>query len=543
MHDEDVSVLIVGGGLSGLSAAMFLARLDVPVLLIERHAGMMIHPRARTINPRSVELFRQAGVVDTILANRSYSSHPDSLLFRAETLSGAELFRSPLDAPSTIGEITPCDWAPIDQDRLEVILRDRAIELGADIRFSTELISFDQDADGVTAVIENRETGQRRTVRSCYLVAADGNRSVIRSALGLGTHGHGLIGTTMTLVFEADLSVPLRGRRLGICHLDRPAPGTVMLQHDGERRWVFSMPYHPERGESLSDFTDERCVALIREAVGVADLPVRIVPQLADGRKVLSYELAARVTDRFRAGRVFLVGDAAHVMPPTGAFGASTGIADSHNLAWKLAAIVHKEAGPDLLASYDEERRPVSELTVEQALLQLWRRTDKASGPMESPFVAYDYYATVMGYRYRSTAVVDAPGDEVPPALSPRELNALPGTRAPHVPLLRGRQEISTLDLFGRGLTLVAAPQGTAWVEGLTKAGDLLGVLTTAHRVGADVRDHTGTWQKAFGIGDGGAALVRPDGFVAWRAYGAPGEPAERVLERALRQILGRTEE
>ncbi|MFJ9584801.1 FAD-dependent monooxygenase [Streptomyces acidicola] len=562
MYDENPSVLIVGGGLAGLSCAVFLAHRKVPVLLVERHEGTMVHPRARSINPRSIELYDQFGLVDTIMANRSYSSRSDGSLFRGETLSGIEIFRSPLDPPSTVGQVTPKPWAPIDQDKLETILRDRAVRLGADVRFSTEMVSFGQDDQGVTAVIRDRGTGEERTVRATYLVAADGNRSRIRSALGVGTHGHGLIGTTMTLVFEADLTEPLRGRRLGVCHLDRPTPGTVLLQHDGERRFVFSMPYHPERGEKLEDFDDERCVALVREAIGVPDLPVTIAPQLADGTKVLSYELAARVADRFQVDRVLLIGDAAHVMPPTGAFGASTGIADAHNLAWKLAAVHHKEAEPELIDTYDAERRPVAELTVEQALLQLWRRTDTHGGdsgngrgtrPAPSPFVPYEYYATVLGYRYRSAAVLGAEGDDVPAALPPGELLGRPGTRAPHLAVLRDGGEASSLDLYGDGFILLTGtgPVGDIWADALAEAASRLGTAARAYRVGgsadtgADLVAET-SWNEAHGVGAEGAVLVRPDGFVAWRvgkppvAAGKEVAKAADVLERALGRVLAR---
>ncbi|MFJ6410424.1 FAD-dependent monooxygenase [Streptomyces hydrogenans] len=588
MYDENPAVLIVGGGLAGLSSAVFLAARDVPVVLVEKHAGTMVHPRARSINPRSVELFDQFGLLPKVREHRSYSSRPGGLLFRGETLAGMEVFRSPLDPPSTVGRVTPQPWAPIDQDKLETVLRERAEELGADIRFATELVSFEQDEEGVTALIRDRVSGAEKTVRAGHLVAADGNRSPVRTALGIGLHGRGLIGSTMTLVFEADLSEPLRGRQLGVCHLDRPVTGTVLLQHDGERRWVFSMPYRPEDGETLADFDDERCVALVREAIGVPDLEVTIVPQLSDGTKVLGYELAARVADRFGEGRVLLVGDSAHVMPPTGAFGASTGLADAHNLAWKLAAVHHKEAGPALLDTYDAERRPVAELTVAQALLQMERRTKTSDGkpggfggrpggpggkpgpaavkpaeggtaPAEdapaagggdaSYFKPYEYYSTVLGYCYRSTAVPGA-DPELPPALPPGELGGRPGTRAPHLPVDRDGAEGSTLDLYGDGFALLVGTglAGDRWADALETAAARLGVTARSRRLGAaaetgaEVVTREGSWAEAHGVGAGGAVLVRPDGFVAWRAEGPAGtsQQATEEVERVLREVLDR---
>ncbi|GAA3731873.1 putative polyketide hydroxylase [Spinactinospora alkalitolerans] len=536
MYDEETPVLIVGGGLAGLSGALFLSHHGVPVLLVERRGGSMVHPRARSINPRSMELFRQVGLAGAIEENRSYSSHSESILFRARTLSGPERFRSPLDPPSTIGEITPAEWAPIDQDRLEAVLRDAALERGARVRFGTELVGLEQDGDGVTALLRERESGEERRVRAAYLVAADGNRSRIRRWEGIGTHGKGTLGHTLTFVFEADLSGPLRGRRLGVCHLDRPRTGTVLLQHDGERRWVFSTPYSPEDGESPEEFGDDRCTALVREAVGVPDLRVRVVPQMEDGTRVLGYELAARAADRLRSGRVLLVGDSAHVMPPTGAFGASTGIADAHNLAWKLAAVLRGEAGPALLDTYEQERLPVAELTVEQALAQLHGRTAERGGE-ESPFVAYDYYATVFGYRYVSAAVVGGPGGELPPALHPAELDGSPGTRAPHVAIGVAGQRRSVLDLFGERFVLLAGERADGWADGVRGVAARSGVPVGVHRVGADLHDPDGAFATAYRLDARGAVLVRPDGFVAWRADG-PAEAPEAVLDGVMRRVL-----
>jgi 2-polyprenyl-6-methoxyphenol hydroxylase-like FAD-dependent oxidoreductase len=535
-YDVEVEVLIVGGGLAGLSAAVFLAWQGTEVLLVERRGSSLVHPRARTINPRSVEVFAQAGLADVILSHRSFTDHDSSVLFRAETLAGPEKFRSPLDPPGSITAISPWPWAPIDQDKLETLLVTAARDRGARVVFGTELVDFTDDGDGITARLRDVASGRPQTVRARYLVAADGGRSGIREALGIGTHGHGSIGHTMTLVFEADLTEPLRGRKLGVCHLDRPVSGTVLLSHDGDQRWVFSVPYRPEAGETLADFDNGRSVALIREAIGIPDLAVRVVPQLADGTRVLGYELAARVADTFQRGRVLLVGDAGHVVPPTGAFGASTGIADAHNLAWKLAAVVAGKAGPGLLASYDAERRPVADLTMEQALLQLWSRTNRHT-PAQAVFSPLDYYATVFGYRYSSDLVVDPPED-LPAAVAPQELSGQPGTRAPHVPLTRDGRSTSTLDLFGRSFVLLAGSAGGGWVEAMPPSAPEA-MVVDAYRIGVDLADTDGEWARRYGVEPDGVVLVRPDGFVAWRSARSEPAPAT-VLSTVLAQLLDR---
>ena len=362
--------------------------------------------------------------------------------------------------------------------------------------------------------------------------------------------GQGAIGHTITFVFEADLTEPIRGRRLGVGHLDRPVPGTVLLSYDQRRRWVLYVPVQPEH---VRDFTDEDCVDMVRTAIGVPDLPVSILPQLADGTKVLNYDVAAQVADRFQVGRVLVIGDAAHLMPQTGAFGAGTGIADAHNLAWKLAAVVNGHADPVLLDSYDVERRPVAELTVEQALLRLRERTDAAppgeSTPAErqatlaereSSLAELDYYATVLGYRYQSTATVGA-DDKLPVALEPRRLAGQPGTRAPHIRLAGNNGTASTLDLFGDGFVMLTGARGQHWCVAAREAAAELDVSVAAYRIGADVVDVENKWPSTYQVGDDGAVLVRPDGFVAWRAESAVADQHRALVENALRLVLGRS--
>ncbi|OLT21350.1 hypothetical protein BJF79_46795 [Actinomadura sp. CNU-125] len=372
-------MLIIGGGPTGLSAAVFLARHGVPVTVVERRTDALGHPRARAINPRTVELFRDAGLEPEILSECSRVYDENSQLIRARSLPSPELRRTsmarPHSAAGTAG-VSPCAWAPIDQDRLEILLREHARKLGADLRFGSRLLDFaDFGGDGVDARIEDADGVH--DVRADLLIAADGHRSGVREALGIGFTGPGALGSSANFVFTADLEAQLRGRNLGVGHFDLPRPGTVLLPHDGTGRWVLGIPYHPAAGESLDDFTPRRCAELAAAAVGARPADITIVPQLGDGTTVLGYEVEARVAERLRSGPVFLIGDAAHVMPPTGAFGASTGIQDAHNLAWKIAAVLAGRAGPGLLDTYEAERLPVARFTMEQALLQLRERTGR----------------------------------------------------------------------------------------------------------------------------------------------------------------------
>jgi putative polyketide hydroxylase len=536
---EETQVLVVGGALTGLSSAVFLGAQGVRCLLVERHPDLLIHPRLRGVTPRAVEALRQVGLEPAIrrasfATGEGYTWVP----VRADTLAGEHQVAEEPQEDDQAGEASPAAFAPIDQDKLEVLLRGRAEELGADVRFSTELVSFEEDAEGVTALLRDRRDGAERTVRAGWLVAADGANSLTRERLGIGTDGPGVLFHTVTTMIEADLDPALRGRRVSIAYLQRPRPFTILMAHDeAGRRWVFATGYDPAHGESVEDFTDERCVELVRAAAGLPDVAVRLRPQIpGTDLKVLGFSVGARVAQAYRAGRAFLVGDAAKIVPPTGGLGGSTGILDAHNLAWKLAAVVAGQAGPGLLDTYHAERHPVGLFTMQQALARFGARM--APGGGEAPPIV-DYSAIAFGYQYRSAAVLGAAEDGAPPLL-PSQLRGQPGTRAPHLPLAGGGGPASTVDLYGRRFVLLAGPDGGAWAKAADAVSQRLGVPLHAYRFGVELAaagDADGA--AAHGLTPAGALLVRPDGFVAWRSPEAAAD-AGAELEAAVATVLAR---
>jgi hypothetical protein len=245
------------------------------------------------------------------------------------------------------------------------------------------------------------------------------------------------------------------------------------------------------------------------------------------------------VARRFQDGRIFLVGDAAHLMPPNGGFGGNTGIHDAHNLAWKLAAVLRGEAGPKLLDSYDLERRPVCKFTVEQAYTRYVTRTATYLGKTDFQPLAPDFNIE-LGYLYRSPAILSE-GGEAKVHDDPHTTAGRPGSRAPHLWLEKDGKKVSTLDLFGTSFVMLAGPRGAAWCSAArAAAAKFPGLGLHIYSVGADLGDPGSGFAAAYGLSPSGAALVRPDGFVAWRATAMENNP-QAVIERVVGAILLKT--
>ncbi|HEY1820130.1 MAG TPA: FAD-dependent monooxygenase [Trebonia sp.] len=540
---EEVPVLIVGGSLVGLSTALFLRLHGIDALAVERHAGTAIHSRAGHFHLRTAEILRWAGLEGAVRRKSEEQYPPDGGINNVESLAGREIANYFPNLNAGVDEFSPTVRMFINQDALEPILRARAEELGARLRYGTECVSLEQDADGVTAVIRDLASGEESLVRAQYAVAADGNRSATRELLGIGLHGHGLLSHSITIYFrsEADLGPLLRDRNQGVHYVTNPLlRGFFRLDRSGNVGFlVVNLVGDISRPEVVAAYpsapwarvaegiTEQRALELLRAAIGIPGLPVVI-------EHIATWRAMADAADRFQDGRVFLAGDAAHVVPPNGGFGGNTGVQDAHNLAWKLALTLTGAAGPGLLETYDAERRPVGELTVEQAFTRYVTRVAPYLGTDNAqPLV--DDLSMEIGYRYNSTAVVLEPGSDLPHE-HPRASKGRPGARAPHVFLDRHGTRLSTLDLFGGNFVLLTGPEGGAWQAATAGAARELGVALDAHVVGGTA---LAGFLDAYGISPSGAVLVRPDGFVGWRAAGAADAP-EKILRQALGSLLCR---
>jgi 2-polyprenyl-6-methoxyphenol hydroxylase-like FAD-dependent oxidoreductase len=427
------------------------------------------------------------------------------------------------------GAISPVRMAMASQETVEPILMRRAIELGAEVRFTTELAAFEVSGDVVTAELVELPGGGRRTITADYLVGADGWRTGIRAAAGIGTHGHGSLSHWVGTVFRADLGDAMEGQEMRLVYLQNPQlhGGTgAFTVTDEPGRYVLSFAFDPER-ESFTDFTEEDCVEQIR--IGIGDPDVKI-----DLLDVSETEFAHRLADRFVAGRVVLAGDAAHVMPPTGGQGGNTAVLDGFDLGWKLAMIIKGEAGPGLLQSYDAERRPYGEWIAEYQYQNLLHRMTPGGADQQDGNARLDPVDLMFGARVVDGAVCAEPGDDHAFIEPVARAGGRPGSRVPPLWLSGDDGRTSILDLLGRGFVIITADAG--WQQAARIVADDLGLPLAVQVITDDDLDAPDReWTDRYGIGRHGASLIRPDRFVGWRTTG-PADPEE--LAAALRRIL-----
>lgn len=525
--EEQAPVLIVGGSLVGLTASLLLGRYGVPHIVIERHRGTAIHPRAAAFHQRTLEIFRSAGVEQAVEQAAEREFVQNGAIMAVDSLAGRELAWFYRSVNEGVEDLSPSRRIFITQIGLEPVLRDRAAEMGADLRYATEMTGFTQDGDGVLATIRSRDDGDERRIRARFMIAADGAHSPVRRALGLGMTGRGDFAECFTIYFKADVRALLRDRNLSVVYVNQPdllAFFRFSITADAGFLAVFKDKSGARETAGGPDLSPEHCAALVRTALGVGgDFPVDI-------ENVQPWTAAASTAPALRRDNVFLAGDAAHVMPPTGGFGGNTGVADVHNLVWKLAMVLRGEAGPELLDSYDEERRPIAALTVEQAYRRYVERVDPTLPSADlAPNLADT--AIELGSIYRSGAVIaEGAAEAADDALveAPEHPSGRPGTRLPHRWLQSDAAPVSTLDLAGRSFALLAGPDGQAWMAAARRQGVL-----DAHRIAED-----GVW-AAFGATDGGALLLRPDGVIGWRSRAADADP-DSALADALRRLRRR---
>ena len=586
--DEDVEVLVVGGGGAGLTASMLLATYDVDHLLVSARPTTSDLPKAHVLNQRAMEVLDDVGVADAIAERSTPAAQMAATAYYAG-LAGPDpdygrcLHRLECwgagGADENWSAASPWRQLNLPQIRLEPLLKARADELAPSrIRFGHELVDLQQDGEGVLASVRDCQSGRAYVVRSRYLLGSDGGRRV-PALIGVGHDGLGVVTQTATLHVSADFSSCAPDPDVLIRWILSPQVGAlVVMVPMGPQRWgpaseewVVHLNYPVDDPRAQSD---ERVEADVRLALGIGELPMRI-------HKITRWSVDAVIASSFRVGRVFLLGDAAHRHPPTGGLGLTSAIHDAQNLCWKLAAVLRGQAAPALLDTYEAERRPVDERNCQRSLenafnhftiidalgvspdktadanmaaLRLMWSDDPDDRPhrsailraMRAQSMEFSELNVEYGYAYDSTAVVP----DGTPAPSPvddirvYEQSTRPGAPLPHAWIDDedgNRRALRELVAPGRFL-LIAGEEGDAWcaaAHALAATGD---VAVDAVRIGhldGDLFDPRCTWLRHRGIGSDGAVLVRPDRFVAWRAPAASEDP-RRALAEAFSQILAR---
>ncbi|KAF5613080.1 phenol 2-monooxygenase [Fusarium tjaetaba] len=531
-NTEETSVVIIGGSLVGLSTALFLSHLNIPTILIERHTGSSLHPRAIGYTARTIELFRTVGV-ESKLKGIQWSGGPPRRIV-VESLAGkwtkeqGWTQKPKSGPPASFAEHSPTEGVAIAQDVIEPVLRDRARELEADLRLGFTLTGWSQDGKSVTVNATGKD-GEEIHVKAKYMVACDGNRSRVRESLGIQRHGVGLLRKLQSIMFRCERLQHFLEHGYSQFQIEGREDGfEAFMTTYGGGRWMLAWNLEADDPEAILDEATQR--DMIRKASGVQDLPDEDIQLITTGK----WDIGGLIADKFTSGRVFLAGDAAHALPPNrGGYGANTGIADAHNLAWKLASVLRGESSPELLDTYDVERRPVADVRHDQ----IFAREDYKRYVVDKEWPGknveiMDDVAMEFGYFYNSEAIVGGPDGSVP-VKRPDEWNGLPGTRAPHV-ILEGDHS-STLDLFGTSWVVISKDE--RWKKLVVEASKATKAKIAFVHVGGDVTEkNEGDFNRLYGLEDTGCSLVRPDGFVAWRATAWPAEPQKELLQ-ALGQV------
>lgn len=582
--DAEVDVLVVGSGPAGSSSALFLATLGVDVLVINKYSTTADTPRAHITNQRTVEIMRDQGIEDQVLAEATPHEQMGETVI-CTTIAGEELGRvrswgTRPDRHADYVAASPSLNCDLPQTYFEPLLVRNAQARGAMYRWNTEFLALVQDDDAVHALVRDRLTGSEYTIHAKYLVGADGGRSRVAEQLGLPLEG--LMGKSgsMNIVCDMDLSPYCENRESVLYWVLQPGAaiggiglGLVRMVRPWNK-WLITWGYDIE--QEPPTLTKESTREIVRNLIGDPQLEIEV-------ESFSLWTVNEMWATRNMCGRVFAMGDATHRHPPSNGLGSNTSVGDAYNLAWKLAYVLKGLAGPELLESYQDERVPVGEQIVKRANKSLGqfgavldalgidpradadamnrqialrkeaseegeRRRQALRDALELKNYEFNAHGVELGQHYESGAVVDdgteVPLDERDPELYYRPTTH-PGCRLPHAWLgVTDPREprVSTLDICGHGhFTVLTGINGAAWAEAASSVARELGIPLEAHVIGPEqeYEDLYGDWAKQREVGDDGVVLVRPDNHVAFRSAGMVGDPGA-VLTDVLNAVLSR---
>ena len=499
---SEIDVLIVGAGPVGISAAMLLHKMGHSVRIVERREGPQRAPAAHVINARTFEVWRQIGVnVDHL---RSLAQDPQAAgqVHWVTKLGGTVLGSLPYERQGDeMLALTPTPLRNLAQHILEPVLVDELSGMGITVEYSTQWISMVQGDENVdsTVVLNGRE----EIITSRFVLGCDGASSAVRHASRITMEGPDNLQSFATIHFTADLSSLTRECPGVLFWLCDQGMGGTLISHGSNNEWVYM---HPVDAGYVISQSDEEFEAMVRSVLIDAQVDIKIL-------RTSSWTMTSQIAERYRDGRVFLVGDAAHRFPPSGGMGLNSGVQDAHNLAWKLHAVITGQSPDSLLDTYDPERRPVAQRNAQASLENAFKMIEvfEALGKPNQEGLAdainnqqthFDMFGLQMGFRYElegSTTPIAPLSDDVIRNYTP---STEPGCRLPHGWLTRNGQRVSSLDLIGlTETTVIIGPTAKANVDHL--------------QVGRDFDDPDNWWGKVLGLSSDACLTVRPDQHVA----------------------------
>jgi 2,4-dichlorophenol 6-monooxygenase len=582
----ETDVLVVGSGPAGGAAALSLATLGVPNIMITKYRWTANTPRAHITNQRAMEIFRDFGIEDQVLADATPHALVGDTVF-CTSIAGEEIGRiltwgTHPAREADYQQASPSLICDIPQTYLEPILVKNATARGTQTRFSTEYLTHAQDETGVTTTVRDRLTGHVYNIRSKYLIGADGARSLVAEHVGLPFEGQMDIAGSMNITFKADISDYVASRPSVLYWVIQPGSnvggigaGLVRMirpWHEWLIVWGYDITQPPP------DVNVEKATEIVRNLVGVPDLEVEITGTSLWGNNEY-------FATHLQKQRVFCAGDAVHRHPPSNGLGSNTSVQDSYNLAWKLAAVLSGQAGPALLETYSAERAPVARQIVTRAnkssrefvqFFEVLGLTDaeteeemraqieerKANTPrgaakraalveaMELKNYEFNAHGVELGQFYESTAIQGDGSTRPKPDRDPElyyQASTVPGAHLPHAWVgtassKGGAHKVSTLDLAPYDtFTLITGITGEPWAAAAAKVSDDLGVplKTVIIGPGREVTDIYYDWARLREVSEDGVLLVRPDKFIGWRSMSLPADP-ERALSDALAALLSK---
>ncbi len=565
-------VIVLGAGPVGMSAALELGRCNIPVIIIERNRSTSIHPKTRNYNTRTMEIARGWGTqVYEDLRQLDLPPQWKSTIRFLSKITGFET--GFIESKGFMGAgplLSPVNSVLSSQDKIEPVMLNEIKRNGASkVLFAHEMVEFvsgDSPIDQEVIVrIKNRDTGEESTITGSAMIAADGAASGMRKRLKVEMEGKFKIAHFITCYFKADIERHVKDPGI-LLFVGNNKTNGVFQPLDAKGRWLAQINVK-EKEWDVDKFTEERCIAWIRESVGIKDLPV-------DVKSIGKWQMNAAVCNQFLKGRVFLMGDAASMFPPTGGLGVNTGIQGMHNAIWKLALFLQGKAGRGLLTTYETERRPVAKRVTEQsydnalqvaqiAMISRLRERVKSDSlarlivkaaallsgratalTPENVIQATRRYGNQLGLElgtiYDSNAIIQdgsAPL-QLQDSYTDYEPTGRPGHRAPHVWLKnKSGTQISTLDLWHPEFTVLVGRKGELWMPDIKEARQQCQLEIPLHVIdGDELIDIESTFLQRYGIAQDGAVLVRPDGYIAWRktSYNADGPSLADALQSIL---------